>query len=47
MREVRDTLLRCGGRKSIIFLGSLASPSRPSDKDSMKVMTLDWLKIVD
>jgi hypothetical protein len=36
-----------GGRKSTILLGSSqASPTRPSDKGSVKVKTLEWLEAV-
>jgi hypothetical protein len=41
---MRDTLL-WGGRKSIVLLeGFQASPSRRSDKNSVKVKTLGWLQ---
>jgi hypothetical protein len=45
MGEVRDALLR-GEKKIVLLEGFQASPARPSDKDSMKVKTLEWLKIV-
>jgi hypothetical protein len=43
---MRDTLM-WGGRKSIVLLeSSQASPSRLSDKGSVKVKTLGWLEAV-
>jgi hypothetical protein len=38
---------RGGGDESIILLeGSQASPSRPSDKGTVKVKALEWLQAV-
>jgi hypothetical protein len=46
MKEAMDVLL-WRGRRSIILLGSsLASPSRPSDKNSVRAKTIEWSEVV-
>jgi hypothetical protein len=40
--EVRDTLLLVGVEAGMLKEGSQAVPGRPSDKGSMKVVTLPW-----
>jgi hypothetical protein len=42
LRGKREALYIWRGRKNILLEGTQAMPARPSDKDRMRVKTLEW-----